>query len=291
MSDIEGVIALLRSAPVDFTADLASLRARFATLADTDRPRPPATVRSATTAGVPVLEITHPDDAPGVVIFVHAGGYIAGSAEASLPLAARIARAAGRRLISVDYALAPEHPFPVARDQLAAVYDAVIDEGVRPAEIALVGASAGGGIALQFLVATTAPPPGALVVLSPFADLELLGESMERNASDDPSLTRSGLERCAGDYLGATPAVEADVLHASLEHFPPTLIQVGALEILQDDSVRLAAVLARAGVEVRLQSWAGMVHVFPTFAGALAEGREAIEGIGAFITRYARQPG
>lgn len=289
MADVDEIIALLRADPVDLAGDLASVRARFATLAGADRPPPPATVRSATAAGVPVLEITHPDDGPGVVLFVHAGGYIAGSAEASLPLAARIARAAGRRLISVDYALAPEHPFPIARDQIAAVYDAVIDEGVRPAEVALVGASAGGGIALQFLVATTAAPPGALVVLSPFADLELLGESMERNAPNDPSLTRSGLERCADDYLGAVPAVEADVLHAPLGHFPPTLVQVGSLEILQDDSVRLAAALARAGVEVRLENWAGMVHVFPTFAGALAEGREAIEGIGAFIRRHARQ--
>jgi acetyl esterase/lipase len=289
MSDIEGIVALLRADPVDFTGDLDSLRARFATLADTDRPQPPTTVRSTTSAGVPVLEVTHPDDGPGVVIFVHAGGYIAGSAEASLPLAARIARAAGRRLISVDYALAPEHPFPIARDQIAEVYDAIVDEGVPPAEVALVGASAGGGIAVQFLAATTAPPPGALVLLSPFVDLELLGQSMERNAPNDPSLTRSGLERCAVDYLGATPPREADVLHARLEHFPPTLLQVGGLEILQDDSVRLAEALVRAGAEVRFENWAGMVHVFPTFARAVDEGREAIERIGAFIRRYSRE--
>ncbi len=288
-AESEQLIAKLRSDPVDFTADLDVLRARFSGLA---APLDGAgvSVRDTVIGGVPVQEIVPPtaSGGAGVVVFVHAGGFIAGSAAASSPLAARLAVACGRRVLSVDYALAPEHPFPAARDQLAAVMAAVRADGGEPSSVALVGASAGAGIALQYLASQPSasgaqPPVGALVLLSPFVDLELSGDTMTTNAAIDPSLTPAGLARCAGDYLAGLPATDVDVLGVDLSALPRTLIQVGGLEILLDDSVRLASRLAHQGVDVRLECWAGMVHVFPTFAGVLPEGREAIARIGAFV--------
>lgn len=290
LTESDRIVELLRANPIDFDGDLAALRARFAVLPGAEAPDAPARVREHGLGGVPVIEITSPHDESGVVLFVHAGGFVAGSARGSLALAGRIAAACRRRVVSVDYDLAPEHPFPVARDQVAAVFDAVVASGEPPQRIALVGASAGAGVALQFLVSRAAAEPGrlpgALVVLSPFADLTSSGDSMVSNAPQDPSLTPAGLARCASDYLGGSEPAEAEVLGAPLGHFPPTLVQVGGREILLDDSVRLAGALATAGVEVRLEVWAGMVHVFPTFAGVLAEGREAIEGLGAFVRRH-----
>ncbi|WP_291048952.1 alpha/beta hydrolase [Herbiconiux sp.] len=285
------IVEMLRANPIDFADDLLAVRARFRALPGAEAPTAPARVQESTLGGVPVIEISSPDDEGGIVVFVHAGGFVAGSARGSLALAGRIAAACRRRLVSVDYALAPEHPFPAARDQVAAVFDALVAEGEHPSRIALVGASAGAGLALQFVAArggsAAGPVPGALAVLSPFVDLALTGGSMTANAADDPSLTRAGLARCARDYLGGRPSSVADVLGAPLGHFPPTLVQVGGREILLDDSVRLASALAAAGVEVRFESWSGQVHVFPTFAAVLAEGREAIERIGEFVRRYA----
>ncbi|TAJ49096.1 MAG: alpha/beta hydrolase [Herbiconiux sp.] len=287
VTESDRIVEMLRADPVDFAGELSLLRTRFSGLAGAQPLPAPARSREMMLGGVPVQEISSPDDEPGVVIFVHAGGFIAGSAEASRPLAARIAGACRRRVVSVDYSLAPEHPFPAARDELAAVFDALVMQGEDAGRIALVGASAGGGLALQFLADRASSPeaalPGALAVISPFADLALTGSSMTDKAADDPSLTPEGLARCAADYLGARPLRDADVLGASLIHFPPTLVQVGTREILLDDSLRLAGALAAADVDVRLECWAGMVHVFPTFAGVLREGREAIESLGAFV--------
>ncbi|MGD8166396.1 alpha/beta fold hydrolase [Herbiconiux sp. P16] len=287
VTESDRIVEMLRADPVDFTGDLAALRARFSALAGVQPLRPPDRLSERMLGGVPVQEISSADDERGVVIFVHAGGFVAGSAEASRPLAARIAAACRRRLVSVDYSLAPEHPFPVARDEVAAVFDALVAEGEDPRRIALVGASAGGGLALQFLADRAFSPsaelPAALAVISPFVDLALTGASMTSKAADDPSLTPEGLARCAADYLGGRPPGDADVLGAPLGHFPPTLVQVGGREILLDDSVRLAGALAAAGVDVRLECWAGMVHVFPTFAALLTEGREAIDDLAEFV--------
>lgn len=281
-SPIQDVIAQLRSTPVDFAGDLASVRAQFDSLGR----KPSGEAARRTLDGVPVIELPG-DPERGIVVFAHAGGYVAGSASSTLGLTEALAATTGRRVISVDYSLAPEHPYPTARDELVCVYRALVADGAPPESLSLVGASAGGGLviqALQHIRNTRMPMPAAAAVISPFCDLALSGESYEFNATRDPSLTRRGLAAAAAHYVGgatiAAPSAE------SLRGLPPLQVHVGSLEILLSDALALAADAAAADVAVSLHAWPGMVHVFPTFSARLPEGREALRAIGAHLDRW-----
>lgn len=282
---IDLVIARLRADPIDFAGDITEVRRRFQALT-----RPPgddeATVQESVMDGVPVLD-TGAGVESSVVVFAHAGGYVAGSAAASLPLTLDLARATGRRVVSVDYGLAPEHPFPVARDEIVAVYEHLREAGTPAHSIAFVGASAGGGLVLQAARAIRdrgSPLPAALAVLSPFSDLTLTGESVETNAARDPSLTRRGLAAAAAHYAATKSDLAPDV--DSLRRLPPLYVQVGSLEILLSDAIQLAARAGMADVHAVLEVWPGMVHVFPTFAAVLPEGVEALRRIGTHLDKW-----
>lgn len=134
--------------------------------------------------------------------------------------------------------------------------------------------------------------PAAAICLSPWTDLAGTGESMVTNAKADPWLEPEGLIPAGQLYLGgANPRTPlASPLYADLSGLPPLLIQVGTAEILLSDSTRLARKAQAAGVEVTLETWDGMMHVFQAFASRIPEGRKAIHGIGTFIKKHARQP-
>jgi epsilon-lactone hydrolase len=239
--------------------------------------------------GVPCEWISAPNaSADRVVLYLHGGGYVIGSVNTHRDLMVRISRASGFRVLGVDYRLAPEHPFPAAVDDALAAYRWLLGQGVQPSRIAVAGDSAGGGLTMATLVAireAKLPVPGAGVCLSPWVDLEGIGESMTTKASVDPVVQKQGLTAMAAAYLGGKPARTplAAPLYADLQGLPPLLIQVGEAETLLDDSNRLAERAKAAGVKVTLEPWKDMIHVWQMFASFLPEGQEAIDGIGRYL--------
>jgi acetyl esterase/lipase len=250
---------------------------------------PDVTAEPTTAGGVPAEWITTPDaDAQRVVLYLHGGAYVIGSMNTHRDLAGRISRAAGARVLNLDYRLAPEHPHPAAVDDATAAYQWLLGTGQDPARLAIAGDSAGGGLTLATLVALRdqkLPLPAAGVCLSPWVDLEGIGESMKQCAHLDPMVQHEHLLRMARLYLGdldpRTPL--AAPLYADLSGLPPLYIQVGTAETLLDDATRIAERARKAGVDTTLEVWDDMIHVFQAFAPMLPEGQQAIDKIGAYL--------
>src|SRR5262249_45498926 len=206
-------------------------------------------------------------------------------------LAARLSRASKAKVLVIDYRLAPEHPHPAAVDDAVAAYRWMLAQGLKPARIAVSGDSAGGGLTVATLVAirdAKLPMPAAGAPISPWVDMEGIGESMTTKASVDPMVQKTGLMNMAAAYLGGknprTPL--AAPLYADLSGLPPLLIQVGTAETLLDDASRLAERAKKAGVKVTYEPWENMVHVWHLFAPMLDEGQQAIEKIGVFVQEH-----
>ena len=239
--------------------------------------------------GVKAEWISAPGAIPGrVVLYLHGGGYVVGSIKTHRDLMGRVARAAKARVLGLDYRLAPEHPFPAAVDDSVAAYRWMLQQDLSPSRIAVAGDSAGGGLVVATLVAirdAKLPMPATGVCLSPWVDLEGIGESMKTRAHADPVVQREGLTQMAAAYLGGKDARTplAAPLYADLKGLPPLLIQVGDAETLLDDSNRLAQRARAAGVQVKLEVWPEMIHVFQLFAGFLPEGQQAVDGIGQYL--------
>ena len=229
-------------------------------------------------------------DAGRVMLYLHGGGWVVGSITTHRDLATRLSRATGHRSLLIDYRLAPEDPHPAAVEDAGAAYRWLLDEGIDPARIVIAGDSAGGGLTVATLVALRdagVPLPAAGVCLSPWIDLEGGGESMKARAHLDPMVQRDPLLQMAAMYLGgADPRTPlAAPLHADLRGLPPLLVQVGHAETLYDDSARLATRARAAGVDVTLDAWDDMIHVWQIFAPMLPEGQQAIDAIGDWVRK------
>jgi len=239
--------------------------------------------------GVPAEWVVAPGVSPGrVLLYFHGGAYQIGSPANLRHLVALLSGAAGARALSVDYRLAPEHPFPAAIEDALAAYRWLLASGIDPALIAVAGDSAGGGLALGALVALRDagdPMPAGAVMLSPWTDLALTGDSLRTRAAVEVMVKPEGLPEDVALYLaGADPRHPyASPLYADLRGLPPLLIHVGDAEVILDDSTRLAARASEAGVEVSLEIWDDMPHVFPAFAGLLPEADQAIERVGSWL--------
>jgi epsilon-lactone hydrolase len=226
---------------------------------------------------------------PGrVVLFLHGGGYIAGSLQSHRHMVAQVGREAQARTLALDYRLAPEHPFPAAMEDAIAGYRFLLSEGYEPKRVALGGESAGGGLAVATLVSVrdaNLPLPGCVWLSSPWVDLEAIGPSMTAKAPVDPLIQRPYVLEIAAAYLnGAAPRTPlAAPLYADLSGLPPMLVQVGSAETLLDDAVRLAAVAGAADVGVRLEIWPDMIHAWHLFYQQLDAGRRSLAEAGAFI--------
>ena len=197
------------------------------------------------------------------------------------------------RALGIEYRLAPENPFPAAVDDAVAAYRWLLSAGLEPGRIVIVGDSAGGGQAIATLVALRdagEPLPAAAVPVSPWVDLEGLGESMTTKAAVDPFVQpgRRRIEAMARMYVGDGDirAPLAAPLYADLHGLPPLLVMVGSSETLLDDSTRIAERARVAGVDVTLEIWDDMVHVWTLFAPILSEGQQAIDRIGEFIRQH-----
>lgn len=253
-------------------------------------PLPDGTKHEQLTAnGVPGEWVDAPDVAADrVFLFLHGGGYYRGSAASSRSTAARISAACGARVFSIDYRLAPEHPFPAAVDDALAAYRWLLDQGVDAGNMAVGGISAGGGLTLALLLKLKEaglPQPGAAVPMSAWTDLTQGGDTFVSRAGVDPVISKPYLDRMADLYLdGVDPKTPlASPLYGDLSGFPPLLIHVGDAETLLDDSRLFAERAAEAGVDVTYEAWEDMIHGWHGFGDVLPEAREAIEKIGAFF--------
>ncbi len=227
-------------------------------------------------------------DQDKVILYVHGGGYVMGSAGSHRDMTGRLSQAAGARVLSLNYRLAPEHPFPAPVDDAVAAYRWLLGQGIQASNMAIAGDSAGGGLALAALIAIRdagEPVPAAGIGISPWVDMEGTGESMTTRAAVDPVVQKEGLLGMAKIYLGGADPKNplAAPLHANLAGLPPLLIQVGDSETLLDDATRITERAQKADVDVTLKIWDEMPHVWHLFAPILPEGRQAIEEIGTFF--------
>jgi acetyl esterase/lipase len=289
VAQLDSLITLLRSRPAPAVPDVAQARARFEKMGELLGRPADARCEAVKAGSVPAEWIDAPGCDPGrAVLYLHGGGYAIGSINTHRRLAYNISAASGARVLVIEYRLAPEHPFPAAVDDAAEAWRWLLDQGFKPARLAIAGDSAGGGLVIATLVNLrdrNLGLPGCAVAISPWVDLEGVGTSMTARAADDPMVQKDGLSWMAGLYLnGADPRTPlAAPLHAELSGLPPILIQVGTAETLLDDATRIAQKLHRAGVSVRLAVWPNMLHVFPLFAPILSEGADGCAEIGAFI--------
>jgi monoterpene epsilon-lactone hydrolase len=227
-----------------------------------------------------------------VVLYLHGGGYVAGSIRTHKELVSRISRVSGARFLVIEYRLAPEAAFPAALEDAVATYRWLISSArIDPKNMVVAGDSAGGGLTVATLVRLRdrgVTLPAAAVCLSPWTDLAHTGDSFKKNVKIDPFLTPEESKFNASQYLGDEDPRNplASPVYADLHGLPPMLIQVGTSEILLDDSVRLADRAKREGVDVKLDIWKDMIHVFQAFAAFVPESRQAIDEIGKFIRKY-----
>jgi len=278
----DAIDAALRAQPFDLSQSTAEHRKSFEAFAL--RPYPAdVTAADMTLGGVRAIELTVAGHAADpVVLYFHGGGYVAGSARTGTHLAAELARRAGGRALSVDYRLAPEHPYPAAVEDGLAAYAGLLESGASPARVLVAGDSAGGGLAVATLLAARErglPQPAAVAVFSPWADISRSGASMRTKDGADPLFNYDAMGWYAGRYMpnGDRSAPLASPVFATLAGLPPLLIQVGSHEVLLDDAVRLAANAGRDDVDVTLQVAPEGTHVFQLYFGALDEADEAID--------------
>ncbi len=287
---------LLRDAPLDLGGDVTEQRVIFEEMMTTIPVPADVTTSSGSLGGVPVVNVEVAGaDRERTIFYLHGGAYAIGTAASSVGLASDLARHAETRLITVDYRLAPEHPQPAAIEDAVTAYRGLLDSGVSPATIAVAGESAGAGLTAALLVALKhagLPQPTAALLMSPWADLTLSGDSISGKAALDPALTPEGLARRAADYLAnSDPAMElVSPIFADLSGLPPLLIQAGSHEILLDDATRLAAHAAAADVAVTLEVTPGVPHVFQGFAAMLDEGEVALTSAGNFLHAQLADP-
>ncbi len=247
---------------------------------------------SVDAGGIPAEWVVAPGAADDrLILYLHGGGYVMGSINTHREMVSHISRAAKARVLIIEYRLAPENPFPAAVEDAKAVFQWLLKQGYDPAKIVVAGDSAGGGLTVATLVALRddqSPLPAAAVCLSPWVDLEACGKSMATKAEADPIVQQKDILKIAEAYLGGTDARTplAAPLHADLQGLPPLLIQVGTAETLLDDAVRIAEKAKGAGVEVILEPWEDMIHVWQFYASRVPESRKAVEGIGRFILEH-----
>jgi acetyl esterase/lipase len=222
------------------------------------------------------------------ILYVHGGGYRLGSAKAYRGFASQVAARAGVATFVVDYPLAPEHRFPAAYDAVLAARRWLTAEGVD--QVALVGDSAGGGLALAAAgeLGAGAPPVAAVLVFSPWVDLALTGSSFWDPNTRDPMFKPERLAAAAAAYLGGADARDgrASPLHSIPATHPPLAIQVGSDELLLDDARRHAVAVAEKGGEVRLDIFEGLHHVFQQAVGDLPSAGRALDSAASFLSRH-----
>ena len=252
-------------------------------------------LRQTVSAGGVEAEWIHPSEAPKerVLLYLHGGAYVMGSCNTHRALTAYVSRACGMRGLLLNYRLAPEHPFPAAVDDAVAAYRWLLNNSYEASNIIFAGDSAGGGLALATLISLRDagdPLPAAAVCITPWTDLAGTGDSLSSRAKCDPRITLQSLSlgsHYIGDNDPCLPLISP--LYADLRGLPPLLIQAGNDDMLLDDATRLAERAKAAGVDVTLEVWDRMWHVFHLHAPKLPEARRAIDAIGVFVRQRLKE--
>jgi acetyl esterase/lipase len=285
----ENLEAILRQSAFPAGIDVSEQRRLLRELTSAQPLPADVTVTAAALGGVPAAEITIDGIEPRhVVLYFHGGVYVLGDAFQAADLASQVGRRARAKVISVDYRLAPEHPYPAAVNDALAAYQALLHNGTAPSDIAFAGESAGGGLAVATLVNARdhgLPLPAAAFVMSPYADLTLAGTTMETKREVDVLMSREALQSRVTDYTAGQDAALGLIspVFADLSGLPPLIIQAGTHEVLLDDAVRLARQAATADVEVTLDITPRVPHVFQTFYPILDEAAAALDRAGHFL--------
>lgn len=273
-----------------FNVAVARRRAKF--LGNAVAMVPPRTV-FGDAANAPVagewVEVAAAASPARTLLYVHGGSFVLERSDLHNALIARICKETGARAFIVDYRLAPEHPFPAGIEDVKSAYRWLLDSGTDAARLGIVADSAGGGLVLSALVALRnegVAMPGAMALLGPWVDLTLSGNSIIGNLQNEAMVsTLEGINICARLYLQGHAAGDpvASPLFADLKGLPPTLIHVGAPEILRDDATRLAQRMRDAGVDAWCDVYPRMPHVWHRLGPLLPETRRSIGEIGEFI--------
>jgi len=289
---LDKLIKTLRDRERPDPLTVEAMRDRINELGDKLPAPPEAIVERIEVAGRWTEWVSAPGTNPNrQVLYLHGGGYVIGSPHTHRNLAYNISKAMDARLLVIDYRMAPEHPFPAAVNDAVAAWKWLLEQGGNPAKMAIMGDSAGGGLAFATMVALKQQGlrlPACAAVLSPWADMEGIGESMTVRAAEDPSIDVEVLKWFSTMYLdGADPHDPlAAPLYADLSGLPPVLIHVGTAEVLLDDSTRIAERARQQGVDVTLEVWEGMPHIWHIFAPLLDEGKDAIAKLGAWAREH-----
>jgi len=250
------------------------------------------TFESVSISGVPAAWVTTPRSAAErVILYFHGGAYFAGSINTHHEFSSRLVEATGFRLLLVGYRLAPENPYPAAMEDALAAYRWLLSQGFDPVQIVVAGDSAGGGLTLATMISLrdgSEPMPAAAVCFSPWTDLTSSGDSIKRNAGIDlmckPEMLKQSAQWYAGGYDLRTSQISP--LFADLHGLPPLQIHVGSEETLLDDSTRLTARAEESGVDVHLEIWPGMFHVFP-LVSYMPEAKKALQMVADFVNQKA----
>src|SRR5450755_3141102 len=284
--------AILRQSAFPADADVNEQRRLLRELLSAQPLPADVTVTAAALGGVPTAEIIVDGIEPRhVVLYFHGGVYVMGDAALAADLASQVGRRTQAKVISVDYRLAPEHPYPAAVDDALAAYQALLQTGIAPSDIAFAGESAGGGLVIATLVNARdhgLPLPAAAFLMSPYADLTLAGTTMETRREVDPLLSREALQARVTDYTSGQDAALGLIspIFADLSSLPLLIIQAGSHEVLLDDAVRLAQQAATADVEVTLDITPGVPHVFQAYSPLLDEAATALDRAGQLLSAY-----
>ena len=224
------------------------------------------------------------------IIYLHGGGYVAGSPKIHLDIISRVAKVSKARTLTIYYRLAPEYPFSAALDDAFMEYNWLISsQGLEPNKIIVLGDSAGGGLVLSTLLKIRdnfIPLPAATVLLSPWTDLTCTRKPLKKFKLN-LTLDQDVLKLCTKVYLNDENPRNplASPLFANLEGLPPLYISVGTAEVLLDDALILANKADDFGLEVTLDIWEDMPHVFQAYAALTPEGKLGIQKIGDFIRK------
>lgn len=252
-------------------------------------PRPrEVLLKSAHLAGVPAEHHFHSFPCHRVVLFLHGGAFVMGSAQSHRALVSRLAQSCRAEAYALNYRLAPEHPFPAAIDDAMLAYRALLDLGWNSEQIVLTGDSAGAGLCLALLKRLRnerQPLPESAILFSPWVDLTCTNESFDSNRRQEAVLSQSGLLQCVGYYCVENHSDHPLVspVRGDLSGLPPVLIQVGSHEVLLDDALTLEQKLMEAGGKVVCEVWPQMQHVWHLQAPFLGEAKRAIQRVGEFV--------
>lgn len=234
--------------------------------------------------------LVHEGGAPRTILYLHGGGYYFCSPKTHRAITFGLARRAEADLFSLDYRLAPEHPFPAALDDAVAAYRRLLADGAPAQSLVIAGDSAGGGLALATLVALRDagdPLPAGAVLYSPWTDLASTGASIRENDGLDPMFCGDVFARVAPLYLGEASATDpyASPVYADLHGLPPLFMLAGSTETLLDDTRRVAERAQAAGVSVECGIGRDLPHVWPIYAPFMPEARRALDDTARFVKR------